>query len=168
MPPKQVKQSKKKPQIGSPPAQQSLARNKRATSNYEIIDKKEAGIVLTGGEVKSVRYGHVSIREAYARFIKDELYLVGAHIPPYQPNQKLLEKYVPTRMRKLLLHKSEINRLYGKSSERGLTLVPLEIYIKKNRVKILLGIGRGRKKYEKKEEIKKREDTRRLQRAFKQ
>ncbi len=140
----------------------SIAQNRRALYNYEIVEKKEAGIVLTGNEVKAIRQGKITIREAYAKFFKDQLYLVNAHISPYQPQQKNIKHSSPTRTRKLLLHKNEIARLYGKSQEKGLTLVPLSIYIKNNHIKVEIGVGRGKKKYDKREAIKKREDERKI------
>jgi SsrA-binding protein len=165
---KKKQQDKTPTKSGKPqPALVLIASNKRALMNYEILEKREAGVVLSGSEVKSIRKGSISIREAYARFLQDGLFLVNAHIAPYQPQQKLLQPYVPTRSRKLLLHQSEIKKLQSKTQEKGLTLLPLEVYIKNNRIKVLLGLGRGRKQYEKKDYIKEREDGRRLQRAFK-
>lgn len=136
-----------------------FAYNKKALYLYDIIEKKEAGIALTGNEVKAVKQGKISIRESYAKFFNHELYLLNTHIAPYQPQQKNQKHATPTRRRKLLLHRSELNRLYGKSKEKGLTLVPLSMYQKHNHIKVEIGLGKGRKKYDKREKEKKKEDS---------
>lgn len=144
----------------------TLAYNKRANFDYEITDIFEAGLVLYGHEVKSIKTGHVSLKGAFVtskQTVKTlpEFYLTNAHIPLYmhagkQPN------YEPTRPRKLLLHKKEIARLLGKKQVEGLTLVPIKIYTKRSLVKLEFGVGKGRKKFDKREVIKKRETERQL------
>lgn len=142
-----------------------LATNKFAHSSYDILDKVEAGIVLTGGEVKSVKAGHISIKESYAKLIKAELWLIGARIVPYQPGQK--QSPDPLRHRKLLLKKVELKKLIGKLQEQGLTLFPLSVYLKNNLIKIELGLGRGLKKHDKRSKIKAKEVQRIIQRKLK-
>ncbi len=139
-----------------------LATNKRAVFDYDITEKYEAGIVLAGHEVKSIKTGHVSLRGSFVTFKNTrgknsaEAYLTNAHIPPYK-YANLTASYEPTRPRKLLLKKNEIKHLIGKSHEQGLTLIPLKIYTKHSLIKLEFGIGRGKKKYDKREAIKKRE-----------
>lgn len=143
-----------------------LASNKFASSSYDITDKIEAGVVLTGGEVKSVKAGHISIKESYAKLIRAELWLVGAHITPYQPGQK--QSADPLRSRKLLLKKPELKKLIGKLQEQGLTLFPLSVYLKDNYVKIELGLGRGLKEHDKRAKIKAKEVERDIRRKMQQ
>ncbi|MDP2709201.1 MAG: SsrA-binding protein SmpB [bacterium] len=139
-----------------------LAVNKRANFDYEIQDTYEAGLVLLGHEVKSIKTGHVSLKGSYVTFKKrqgknlPEAYLTNAHIPLYKQAGKLAN-YEPTRPRKLLLKKKEIAYLIGKKDEQGLTLVPLKIYTKRSFIKLAFGVGKGRKKFDKREVIKKRE-----------
>lgn len=142
-----------------------LAHNKRAHFDYEISDKYEAGLVLTGQEVKSVKTGHVSLKESFVTVKGSELYLTNANIPLYQHAGKVAF-YEPTRPRKLLLKKSEIKRLIGKVRTEGLTLVPISLYTKKRLLKLEFGIGKGKKKVDKRQTIGKREDERRMQRAL--
>jgi len=155
---KQEQPAKKKPALVL------FASNRKALFNYEIVEKKEAGIVLTGSEVKSIRKGRITITESYAKFMNDGLFLINAHISPYQSHQKNLKDPSPTRSRKLLLHQNELDRLLGKSQEKGLALVPLSVYLKNNKIKIEIGVGRGKKKHDKRESIKKRDDERRIRR----
>ena len=142
-----------------------IAQNKKARFEYEIDDTMEAGIVLKGTEVKAVRQKKVSIQEAYARIKDGEAYIVGMTISPYEMGNQF--NHEPTRERKLLLHRQEIKRLTGKLKEKGFTLVPLKVYIKNGRVKILLGLGKGKTRYDKRKTIQKREADRELQRALK-
>lgn len=139
--------------------------NRQARFNYEILDTFEAGIALTGAEVKSVRAGQVSLKESFARIKDQEAWLLNTHIAPYSSG--VPAGYEPTRARKLLLHKKEIKHLVGKLQEKGLSLVPLRMYIKKNRVKIELGLGKGKKKYDKRQSIKDKELRRLEQRKMK-
>lgn len=130
--------------------------NKKARFEYEITDTYEAGIVLIGSEVKSIRNKKISLADSYAVFKKDELYLINARVEPYSHSAHFTKS--PTRARKLLLHKKELQKLKGKIKEKGWTLIPLKIYIKdKAHVKVLLGLGRGKKTYDKKMSIKEKD-----------
>ncbi|MBZ1348542.1 MAG: SsrA-binding protein SmpB [Candidatus Nealsonbacteria bacterium] len=134
----------------------TLAKNKKAYYNYEIKEKLEAGISLLGQEVKSIKGCRINLAGSYVVLRNEEVYLVGANIPPYQPKNAPVD-YNPERPRKLLLRKSEIKHLIGKVKERGLTLVPLKVYTKRGRIKLEFGIGKGKKKADKRKAIKKRE-----------
>lgn len=143
----------------------TIAKNKKARYDYEILDSLEAGIALKGYEVKSIREGKVSIKEAYAKIISGELWLVGANITRFKNFTG--KDYDPTRSRKLLVKKSELNKLIGKVKEKGLTLVPLSLYLKNNKlVKVEIGVGRGKKKFDKRETIKKRQIDREVRRKY--
>ena len=144
--------------------------NKKSKFEYNILEKFEAGLVLTGPEVKSVKTGQINLKGSYVTIKhkpKTEVFLINAHISKYKP-AGLQPDYDPTRSRKLLLHRKEINKLIGKMKEKGLTIVPLSVYTKHNRIKLEFGIGRGKKKFEKKDTIKKRETKRKIERAMKQ
>jgi len=143
----------------------NLAENKKAYFDYHILDKLEAGIVLTGQEVKSAKLGHMNLKGSHIIYQENEIYLIGAHISPYQFQNN--PDYDPQRTRKLLLKRKEINQLIGKSKEKGLTFVPLKVYTRKGIIKIELGIARGKKKVDKRETIKKREIDRELKRSLK-
>ncbi|MDD2696737.1 MAG: SsrA-binding protein SmpB [Candidatus Pacebacteria bacterium] len=143
-----------------------LAENKKAYFNYEILEKFEAGLVLNGQEVKSLKTRGVNLMGNYVVINDEELFWVGATIPPYQP-KNAPGSYEAERSRKLLLEKSEIRRLIGKSKERGLTLVPLRVYTRNAKIKLEFGLARGRKKADKRERIKKRETEREIRRALK-
>jgi SsrA-binding protein len=121
--------------------------NRRAFHEYHFDERIEAGLALIGSEVKSLRDGHVQLKDAYARFQGEELFLVGVHISPYGPASQF--GHEPERTRKLLLHRRELDRLRGKIKERGLTLIPLRLYWVKGRAKAELGLGRGKKLYDK-------------------
>ena len=139
--------------------------NKKARYDYEILDSLETGIVLRGHEVKSIREGKASIKEAYAKIINNELWLVNANISRFK--NYTCREYDPTRTRKLLIKKSELNKLIGKVKEKGLALVPLAMYLKNNKlVKLEIGIGKGKKKYDKRETIKKKQLDQELKRKF--
>lgn len=142
-----------------------LAINKRANFDYDISDRYEAGLVLTGAEVKSVKTGHISLKESFVTIKGSELYLTNANIPPYK-HAGDIKNYDPTRPRKLLLKKSEIRRLIGKVRTEGLTLVPIRVYTKKRYLKLEFGIGKGKKKFDKRESIKKREEERRMRKML--
>ncbi len=142
-----------------------LATNKKATFDYHILERIEAGMVLSGKEVKSVRKGQVSFAGSFVSINNSECFLVNCHISAYQPQNNPVD-YNPKRDRKLLLQKKEIDRLYGKTKEGGITLVPIKIYTKKNLLKIEIGIARGKKKYDKRESIKKRDIDRDLRRKI--
>ena len=151
------------------------ATNEKARFDYEILETLEAGVVLTGQEVKSVKRGSASIKGAYVKTLgpstgsgrSTEAWLLGATIPPYQAGNAPAG-YDPQRNRKLLLKRSQIKYLTGKSQERGLTLVPIKLYNKNGLVKLEIGIGRGKKKADKREKITKREVARKIERALKQ
>jgi len=142
------------------------ADNKKAYYNYEILDKFEAGMVLLGHEVKSIKAGKIGLKGSYVVLKGEEVFLIGANITPYQPKNTPKE-YDPKRSRKLLLKKSEIKELIGKSSERGLTLIPLQIYDNHAKIKLAFGIGRGKRKIDKRAKIKKRELQREIEREMK-
>lgn len=144
----------------------TLAVNKRAYFDYEISDKYEAGLVLLGHEVKSVKTGHISLKGSFVTIKGNELYLTNANIPFYQYAGKIIN-YDPSRPRKLLLKKSEIKHLIGKARTQGLTLAPIKIYTKKRLIKLEFGIGKGKKEYDKREKIKNREDQRKIRQAVK-
>ena len=129
-----------------------MSENRRARHDYEIVDTLECGIVLVGSEVKSLRAGKISLEEAYGRVERGEVWLLGCDIPEYEKANRL--NHVPKRPRKLLLHQREIKRFAGHAFEKGLTLVPLKMYFKAGRVKLLLGIGRGRQQHDKRQKLK--------------
>jgi len=143
----------------------TVATNRKAFHNYHIGDSIEAGIVLTGSEIKSVRDGRVSLGDAYVRPERGELWLLNAHIARYEASSYL--SHEPTRPRKLLLHRKEINNLTGKVSEKGLTLVPTKLYIKGSIAKVEVALAKGKKLYDKRESISRREVERELARATK-
>jgi len=145
----------------------TLAKNKKAAHNYEILDKYEAGIVLSGQEVKSAKSGKMSIKGSYVIPKHNELFLVGANIPPYQPFNVPLE-YEPEQDRKLLLKRDQIKHLIGKSKQEGLTLIPLRVYTKSGLIKVEIAVAKGKKKYEKQEKVKKREAERKIRRELKE
>jgi SsrA-binding protein len=145
------------------PSQKNVASNRRALHDYEILDRFEAGIVLTGSEVKSLRGGRGSLSEAYGRVQGGEVWLEGMHIPPYEQGEK--RGYDPIRRRKLLLHRNEIERLIGKTQERGLTLVPLRVYFSHGLAKVEVGLGRGKRQFEKRQTTLEREHRREMDRA---
>jgi SsrA-binding protein len=145
------------------PEKESIARNRRARHDYQILDTWEAGIVLTGSEVKSLRNGKANISDAYGIVKEGEVQLLNLHISPYE--QASYFNHEPTRTRKLLLHKREIRRMIGAVERQGLTLVPLEVYFKRGKVKVVIGLGRGKKLYDKRADEKKRDDERDMQRA---
>ncbi|MDT8395574.1 MAG: SsrA-binding protein SmpB [bacterium] len=143
----------------------TLVENRQARFNYEILEKIEAGISLAGTEVKAIREGKANIKEAYADIRDGEVYLVGAHISPYSHGN--ITNHNPLRERKLLLKSTEIKRLQGKVMEKGLTLVPVRLYLKGRLIKLELGVGRGKKLLDKRDDIKKREQEREIQRSIK-
>lgn len=146
-------------------ARRVLCMNKKARSSYDILETFEAGIVLSGPEVKSLRNGGASIKDSYAQIIGSEAYITNFHIAPYV--QASIFNVDPERKRKLLLHRREITRLSGKIKEKGLTLVPLSVYLKGNLIKLELGLAKGRKEYRKKEVIKERDIKRDMAREVK-
>ena len=140
--------------------------NRQARYQYHILDTYEAGIELVGTEVKSIRAGKVNLRDGYALIRNGEIWLTNVHISPYQISGQYFN-HEPRRDRKLLLHKREIIKLIGLLKEKGLTLVPLKMYLKGDWVKVSLGVGKGKKLHDKRETIKRREDKREMARAMK-
>jgi SsrA-binding protein len=147
----------------SPAGEKTVVSNRRAYHDYEILEKYEAGLKLTGSEVKSLRGGRGSLAEAYARVRGDEVWIEGMHIPPYEQAMDK-PRYDPTRTRKLLLRRDEIERLIGKTAERGLALVPLRVYFTHGLAKLELGLARGRRRFEKRQAIAEREHRREMER----
>lgn len=143
-----------------------LAKNPIARSDYEFLDTFEAGLVLAGHEVKSIRNGHLSLKGAWGIVQKGEVYIVGMHVSPY-PQAGPMPGYDPTRSRKLLLTERELYDLKGKMQREGLTLVPIQVYSKGHFLKVSLGLGRRKKKYEKRAAIKDREIDREVKRSLK-
>lgn len=143
-----------------------VARNRKALHEYEILDTWEAGLVLTGPEVKSIRAGRVSLAEAFARVENGEVWLYGMHVSPYDPAARWNTD--PLRTRKLLLKGREIRRLIGATKEKGLTLVPLELYFRRGYAKVTLALARGKKLYDKREALKERAASREMERAAKE
>ena len=141
-----------------------IADNRKARHNYTVLDTLECGIMLVGSEVKSLRIGGLSLDEAYGRVEKDEVWLVGANIAEYTYSHAL--NHEPKRRRKLLMHRREISKFAGQAFEKGLTLVPLKMYFKEGRAKVLLGICRGKQKHDKRESIKERDTKREIDRAM--
>lgn len=142
-----------------------LAQNKKAYHDYDILEKFEAGIVLVGSEVKSVKAGKVSLKESYARFYDNELWVVGMHIAEFI--EANIFNHETTRKRKLLLHKKELKKLSVKLQNTGLTLIPLRVYRKMHLIKIEIGLCKGRREFEKRDAIKEREGKREMDRAVK-
>jgi SsrA-binding protein len=141
----------------------SVARNPKATHDYHVLETWEAGLVLTGTEVKSLRNGKASIKEAYARLRNGEVWLEGMNITPYEQGNRY--NHDPVRTRKLLLHRKQIERMVGAVEQRGLTLVPLELYFKSGRAKVALALGKGKKVHDKRETLKKKIAERETARA---
>jgi len=142
-----------------------IANNKKAYHDYFILEKYEAGIALAGTEVKSLRMGKCSIKEAFIRIENGEALIYGMHISPYEKGN--IFNRDPLRIRKLLLHKSEINKLAGKVQEKGMTLMPLRVYFKGSLVKVEIGLAKGKKLYDKRQDIAKKDQQREAQRYFK-
>lgn len=149
---------------GATPNDRVVARNRRARHQYEILRSYEAGLSLTGSEIKSVRAGRISIQEAYCRPRDGELHLLGAHIARYEPSGQA--NHDPTRARRLLLHRREIKQLEEAFSQRGLTLIPLNLYLKRGLAKLEIGVGRGRREHEKRDQLAARDAQRQIERAL--
>ena len=141
-----------------------ICRNKRALHEYEIFDKLECGLVLTGTEVKSLREGHSSLEDAYAKIENGEVWLIGSDIPEYTMGNRMNHK--PKRPRKLLLHRREIGKFAGKASQRGFTLVPLQMYFKNGKAKVEVAVARGKQSHDKRQDLKKAEADREMRRAM--
>ncbi|HHJ06517.1 MAG TPA: SsrA-binding protein SmpB [Anaerolineae bacterium] len=141
-----------------------ISKNRKAYHDYLILDTYEAGIALTGSEIKSIRANQVSLRDGYALIRDGEVWLENVHIAPY--NQANRENHEPRRSRKLLLHRREINRLTGKLREKGLTLIPLSMYLKNSRAKVELGLAKGKRQYDKRVALKEKEARRQIDRSM--
>jgi SsrA-binding protein len=146
-------------------AEKNLAENRKALHDYEVLETFEAGVVLLGTEVKSIRDGRVNLRDSYARIEGDELFVFNVHISPY--THRGYADHEPLRKRKLLLHRAEIRKLIGRTVEKGLTLVPLRMYLKNGRVKLAVSLVRGKKMHDKRETIRRRELERETRAAVK-
>ncbi|MBI4336741.1 MAG: SsrA-binding protein SmpB [Chloroflexi bacterium] len=146
-------------------ALKTIAVNRKALHDYHILESHEAGIALTGTEVKSIREGRANLREAYARPTDGELWLYGCHIAPYTRGGP--HNHDPIRPRKLLLHREELDELIGKVGQKGFTIVPLRLYLKRGLVKVQIGLAKGRKQYEKREVLVQREVEREIRRELK-
>jgi SsrA-binding protein len=142
-----------------------IAQNKKAYHDFEIGEKFEAGIVLLGTEVKSLREGRANLKDSYARVKHGEVFLVGLHISPY--THASYDNHEPERVRKLLLHRAEIKKLLGKTQERGFSLVPLKLYFTEGKAKIEIALARGKKEYDKRESLKRKEGIREMDRIRK-
>jgi SsrA-binding protein len=142
-----------------------VCQNKKAYHDYEILEKIEAGLVLLGTEVKSLRQGKANLKDSYAKIRQGEVHLHGCHISAY--THATYDNHEPERVRKLLLHNFEIKRLFGKTQEKGYALIPLRIYFSKGKAKVELGLARGKKQYDKRESLKRKEETREMERLRK-
>jgi SsrA-binding protein len=145
---------------------ESIARNPKATHDYHILETWEAGIVLTGTEVKSLRGKKASIKEGFARVARNEVFLEGINITPYEQGNRY--NHDPVRSRKLLLHRREIQKLIGAVEQKGLTLVPLELYFRNGVAKVRIGLGRGKKQHDRRDDLRKRDAEREVARALSQ
>jgi SsrA-binding protein len=159
---KMQKSGKSSPQEGK----RLVCQNKKAYHDYEILETFEAGMVLLGTEVKSLRDGRANLKDSYAKVKKGEVFLFGLHISPY--SHASYENHDPERVRKLLLHNFEIKRIMGKTQERGFSLIPLKIYFSKGLAKVELALARGKKAYDKRESLRRKEENREMERMRKQ
>lgn len=143
----------------------SISKNKKAWHDYTILETFEAGIVLTGTEIKSIRQGKLNLKDCYAKINCGEIFVEGMHISPYDHGN--IFNVDPMRVRKLLMHKSEIRKLYARTKQDGLTLIPLSVYFKRSKMKVELGLAKGKKIYDKRDDIAKKEAKRRIERTLK-
>lgn len=143
-----------------------IAQNRKARHDYFVEDTYEAGVVLQGTEIKSIRAGRVNLKDSFARIQHGEVYLYNMHVSPYEQGNRY--NHDPLRTRKLLLHRKQINKLIGDTKEQGYSLIPLKLYVKNGYAKILIGLAKGKKKYDKREDLKKKEAKRDIERAFKE
>lgn len=142
-----------------------LAQNRKASHDYFIEETFEAGLVLQGTEIKSIRAGRVNISDAHVRIMNGEAFIINMHVAPYEQGNRF--NHEPTRSRKLLLKRSEIDKLFGLVQQKGYTIVPLRLYIKNGFAKLLIGLGRGKKQYDKREDLKQKQMKRDIDRAIK-
>ncbi|KAA3648669.1 MAG: SsrA-binding protein SmpB [Chloroflexi bacterium] len=145
-------------------AEKVIAKNRKARFDYEILETYEAGLVLQGSEIKSIRASQISIKEAYVRTDGHEAWLVNAHIAPYNPASSL--NHEPRRERKLLLHRKEIANMWEDVKQKGFSIIPLRVYLKQGRAKVEIGVGRGKRQYDKRQDIAKRDAQREIERAL--
>ncbi|TCP55823.1 SsrA-binding protein [Tumebacillus sp. BK434] len=143
-----------------------LAQNKKATHDYFIEETIEAGIVLTGTEIKSIRQGRANLKDSFARITSGEAHLMNMHISPFEQGNR--HNVDPTRTRKLLMHKQQINKLFGQTREKGYALVPLKLYIKNGYCKVLIGLAKGKKNYDKRQDIANKDAKREMERALRE
>lgn len=148
------------------PKGKALAQNKKASHDYFIEETYEAGIVLRGTEIKSIRAGRVSLKDGHIRIMNGEAQLINMHIATYEQGNRF--NHDPTRSRKLLLHRSEIDKLYGLVKQKGYAIIPLKLYIKRGYAKVLIGLGKGKKQYDKREDMKQKQMKRDIDRAVKE
>jgi SsrA-binding protein len=147
----------------TPDGEKTVASNRKARHDYEILETYECGIALTGDEVKSLREGRASLTEAYARVRDGEVWLEGMHVPPYEQGDK--RAHLPMRPRKLLMHRREIDHLFTKQQELRLSLIPMRVYFTHGMAKVEIGLGRGKRQFEKRQSIAKRDQEREIQQA---
>ncbi len=159
-----AKQDKKKKKAADDPNERPIAENRKARHRFEVIDSLECGVMLVGSEVKSLRNGKLSLDESYGRVRDGEVWWIGADIPEYLEANRM--NHVPKRPRKLLMHRSEIMRFARLAHEKGLTLVPLKVYFKAGKAKVLLGLCKGRKLHDKREAMKRADSQREIQRTM--
>lgn len=142
-----------------------IAQNKKARHDYAIVDTIEAGIVLQGTEIKSIRNSRINLKDGFVRIRNGEAFLVNVHISPYE--QGNIFNHDPLRTRKLLLHKKQIDKLYGEMKQQGMSIVPLKVYLKDGYAKVLIGLAKGKKQYDKRESLKRKDQERQIARAMK-
>lgn len=143
-----------------------LARNRRANYDYAIEETIEAGVVLQGTEIKSIRAGRVQLKESYVQIRNNEAWIINMHISPYEQGNRY--NHDPTRTRKLLLQRRQINQLIGKTQQQGYTIVPIQLHLKNGFAKVLIGVGKGKKHHDRREDLKRKEASRDMQRALKE
>ncbi|MEQ2528852.1 SsrA-binding protein SmpB [Robertmurraya yapensis] len=143
-----------------------IAQNKKAFHDFFIEETFEAGIVLQGTEIKAIRAGRVNLKDSYAQIKNGEMFLLGMHVSPYEQGNRY--NHDPLRTRKLLLHKKEINKLIGETKEAGYSIVPVKLYLKNGFAKVQIGLAKGKKKFDKREDLKKKEAKRDIERAFRE
>jgi len=142
-----------------------VATNRKARHDYFLLETLEAGLVLQGSEIKSIRAGQISLKEAYVRVDGDQAWLVNAHVAPYNPASR--ENHDPLRDKKLLLHKREIKKLWDEVRQKGTTIIPVRVYLSQGRAKVEIAVAKGKKKYDKRQDLKKRDAQREIDRALK-
>lgn len=142
-----------------------IAQNKKARHDYTIVDTIEAGIVLQGTEIKSIRNSRINLKDGFVRIRNGEAFLVNVHISPYE--QGNIFNHDPLRTRKLLMHKKQIDKLYGEMKQQGMSIVPLKVYLKDGYAKVLIGLAKGKKQYDKRESLKRKDQERQIARAMK-